>query len=35
MRQPVMAKALEKPFSVMVRSHMPSMAAKVTWGVPV
>ena len=28
MRQPVMAKALEKPFSVIVRSHMPAMAAK-------
>ena len=30
MRQPVMAKALEKPFKVMVRSHMPGMAAKLT-----
>ena len=29
-RQPVMAKPLEKPLSVMVRSNMPGSEAKLT-----
>ena len=35
MRQPVMANALEKPFSVIVRSRMPGIDANATCGRPV
>lgn len=31
MRQPVIANALDMPFTVSVRSHIPGSVAKLTW----